>query len=131
MNRPYWVRVREQIQAAQVIVCVQALGEAGFLRAEALEFEPAFIAESLVKGVDIDGCVTERDEVREVVQASLPKTPDRSPATVLPLVLIEPVAPKCDACGEIMVLRRGKFGEFYSCPNWADGCRGKTVSLKA
>jgi predicted RNA-binding Zn-ribbon protein involved in translation (DUF1610 family) len=132
MSKAFWIRVREQVQIAQVVVVVQGLGELGFLRDEALELDPSFVAESLVKGVDIDGCAEdEREDIRQVVQASV-KTPT---PTVKPKKAVEPVAdeppsPKCPECGETMVVRRGKYGDFYGCPNFIDGCRGK-ATIKA
>lgn len=126
MNKPaFWIRVREQVQIAQVVVVVQGLGELGFIKDEALELDPAFIAESLVKGVDIDGCISERDEIREVVRASVKKAPAPKASADVEPVIEEPPAPTCPECGAEMVVRHGKFGEFWGCPNFIDGCRGK------
>jgi hypothetical protein len=131
MNKLYWVRVREQVQIAQVIVCVQALGELGFLSDKSLELDPAFIAESLVKGVSIDGCIEERDEIREAIEESAKKAvPAPKTSKVVKPAVEEVPVPTCPECGAYLVLRRGKFGEFWGCPNFIDGCRGK-ATIKA
>ena len=38
--------------------------------------------------------------------------------------------PLCSLCGSEAVLKDGKFGKFYACPNWPI-CPGETLSHKA
>ena len=43
-------------------------------------------------------------------------------------------APECVKCGAVMIKREGKFGPFWSCPNWRSngkGCDAKPINISA
>lgn len=127
-----WLRQTEAARVAQVAVVVEVLSELGFMNERSLDLEPMFIAECAVKGVDINGCIEERDDVRSVLEqsaeAASTKAQDR-PHFAKTVDVVEIETPVCPECGAPMVLRHGKFGEFWGCSSWRQGCR-QTVSVK-
>jgi hypothetical protein len=123
-----WLRQTEAARIAQVAVVIESLGELGYLKPEAVDLEPSFLAEAIVRNVDIDGVLRDQEEAAE---PDKPAT-ESKPQFKLVEHKIELNAPSCPECGLPMVRRNGMYGDFWGCTGYATGkgsCR-KTISIR-
>lgn len=122
-----WVRQLDAARQAQIAVVVEILGELEYLKPEAVELDPALVADCVIKNVDLNGVIRDLDEAHEPELPAAPAVPvrDEQPNDEHPV---------CPKCGDEMTVRTVKNGaragaNFWGCLSYP-ACKG-TVSIEA
>jgi len=124
-----WIRQMDAARAAQIAVVVEILGELDYLRSEAVEIDPAIVADCVIKNVDLNGVIRDLEESHEE---------DVVPAKVKGDRFVDRVSveeqPTCPRCGGEMTVRVVKNGaragsRFLGCTHYPD-CKG-TASIES
>lgn len=113
-KKPVFVRQLDAARQAQIAVVCEILAELGFIVPDAVDIDPAMLAECVIRGVDVNGVITDIAEAH----TEEPAAPGSS----------EFDSPACPKCGSPMALRTVKNGprsgsQFLGCIQYPE-CRG-------